>query len=396
MPDTLEKIEADFEAKFAGRDIQQEQSHLWMTTAQLQRAALRLCMKTRIGGADHKTGKSDPGTDAALVADAYLKITGEDRTAMDLIHRAAERLKNDPPRPRVDLTKLKMHPSIQLASGRYFDFIEPHTTPLEIEDIAAGLSRICRYTGQLAIHEDDVYTVGQHSVLASENCDPDCDPFEALMHDRAESVLNDMASPLKQLLLDYKEIEDRVEEATADYYGVAHPMSAPCKRIDLRMLASEKRDLMPNNVGDEKWALIADITPLPFTIRPWRPSETRHRFLQRFYWLTEGRVPKPTDPYATPHEFAPSDYVAAVAEAWGYDVPNLGRGQHYTAYRSAPLGERHCKHPDFAEGGYVAKDAPIPAIMYPGYDMLKAQVRPFSETLSVSDVIDTEIKKVAG
>lgn len=453
MPDTLEKIEADFEAKFAGRDIQQERSHLWMTTAQLQRAALRLCMKTRIGGADHKTGKSDPGTDAALVADAYLKITGEDRTAMDLIHRAAERLKNEPQRPRVDLTKLKMHPSIQLASGRYFDFIEPHTTPLEIEDIATGLSRICRYTGQLAIDEDDIYSVGQHSVLASENCDPDCDPFEALMHDRAESVLNDMASPLKQLLLDYKEIEDRVEQASADYYGVPHPMSDPCKRIDLRMLATEKRDLMPNNVGDEKWALIAHITPLPFTIRPWRPSETRHRFLQRYYWLTEGRVPKPTDRYAVPHENAPSDYVAAVAEAWGYDVPILGQGQHYSAYRNAPLGDLNCKHPDYQtegkigsfpverltleqaaknlgglfgelqakmvdellhgsdlldpyafdglqtlipSGGVIHRDTPAPKIMEIGQEKLKAQVRPVEETLSAIDVIDSEIKKVAG
>jgi hypothetical protein len=104
-----------------------------------------------------------------------------------------------------------MEPSIQLASGRYFNFVNPRSTPLEIEDMAAGLSRICRYTGQLAIDEDDIYSVAQHSVLASENCDADCDPYEALLHDRAESVMNDMASPLKQLLLDYKEIEARVE-----------------------------------------------------------------------------------------------------------------------------------------------------------------------------------------
>lgn len=326
-PFDLEKATAEHEAKFADRDIQIETynrldgaGRLWMTEKQLERAALRLTMKTRMCGGDYAGGRSDAGADAALVADAYLKRSREDREAHDIIHSAAKHLKAHPPRPRVDLTKLKMHPSIQLASGAYFDFIEPHKTPLQITDIAAGLSRICRYTGQLAIDEDDIYSVGQHSVLAAENCDPDCEPYEALMHDRVEAVMNDMSSPLKQLLPDYKEIEDRCETETATYYGVEHPMSPACKRIDLRMLATEKRDLMPNNVGDEKWHIIADVEPLPFRIMPWRPSETRHRFLHLYYYLTEGKLPAPTDRYAHPHINAPKWWVDKLSDAWGRDA----------------------------------------------------------------------------
>jgi hypothetical protein len=105
-------------------------------------------------------------------------------------------------------------------------------------------------------------------------------------------------------------------------------MSDACKRIDLRMLATEKRDLMPNNVGDEKWALIADIEPLPFKIAPWRPSETRHRFLQRYYFLTEGKLPKVEDPYSRPHPNAPESWIEALRNAWGanpFEVGNPGR-----------------------------------------------------------------------
>jgi hypothetical protein len=291
----------------------------WMTELQLERAALRLCMKTRLVDKtrDVRKGQSNPGTDAALVADAYLRTVGRDREAMKIIHDAAEYMKEHPPLYRPDPAKLKIEPSIQVASGAYFDFLNPDSTPLSIQDIASGLSRICRYTGQLEIDEDDIYTVGQHSVLASENCDDDCDPFEALMHDRAEGVMNDMASPLKQLLPCYKEIEARVETSTASYYGLPEDMTDACKRIDLRMLATEKRDLMPGDVEDDKWAMIRGVTPLPFRIVCWRPRETRWRFLHRYYYLTEGRIPSPDDPYSLPHPNAPAAYVAEVKKAWG-------------------------------------------------------------------------------
>lgn len=326
----FELARAEAEAEYVGRDVQFEPyspddphgaGQTWMTEAQLVSAAQRLNTKTRLAGPNHpSSGRSDFGTDAALVARAYLAEVVQNTEARDIINRAAALLDGRPPRPQVDLTKLRIHPSIQLASGNYYDFIAPETTPLDISDIAAGLSRICRYTGQLDIDEDDIYSVAQHCVLASENCDPDCDPFEALMHDRFESVGNDMASPLKQLLLDYKEIEDRCERATADQYGLSHPMSDACKRIDMRMLATEKRDLMPKDdpsVGT--WDLIKSIEPLPFVIKPWRPGEARHRFMHRFNYLRFGIVPAPTDLYATPHADAPLAWIAALADAWGYD-----------------------------------------------------------------------------
>jgi hypothetical protein len=291
------------------RDLQVEGSRIVMSEAQLERAALRLTMKTRPCDRDAlNAGASSLDTDASLVAQAFLDLKREMSDGHTLFHLAAsqglkERLERDG-------IKLKMHPSIQLASGVYYDFTDPCSTPLSIEDIAAGLSRVCRYTGQLGTHVDDnaVYTVAQHSVLASENCAPGHE-LAALMHDATESVINDMASPLKQLLPCYKAVEDRCERSIFQTFGLPLELSPEVKLIDLIMLATEKRDLMPRIENDNKWTMLEGIDPLPFTIRPWTPAEARARFLARFAFLTEGALPKPGDPFATPHENAPAVYV---------------------------------------------------------------------------------------
>lgn len=175
--------------------------------------------------------------------------------------------------------KLKMHPSIQLASGDYFDFLDPDSTPLDPRDIAHGLSRICRYTGHVrALH----YSVAQHTVIASRNCDK-AYAFEVLMHDAAESVIGDIASPLKQLLPDYKVIEARVERSILTPYGLPVPMSDECKRIDLVMLATEKRDLMANDEGATgTWEVLRHYQPLPERIFPWDAEYARMSWLRRF------------------------------------------------------------------------------------------------------------------
>lgn len=295
------------------RDVQQDANRLSMTQVQLERAALRLTMKTRIGGEDHRTGRSDAGTDAALVAQAYLDLLNATRDDHNALHVASINA-----RAKSGVGDLKMYPSIQLSSGEYFDFLNPCDTPLSIEDIAAGLSRMCRFNGQLGDHVSSgaVYTIAQHSVLASENCEPGY-ALEALMHDAAESVIADITSPLKQLLPCYKVIEQRVESSIAATFGLPDKMTAPVKAIDLRMLATEKRDLMPRRDDDDVvWSMLKGVEPLPFTIEPWSPAEARARFLHRFAFLTQGVYPKPGEFHATPHKNAPAAYVDGFRRAY--------------------------------------------------------------------------------
>lgn len=181
--------------------------------------------------------------------------------------------------------KLKIEPTIQLTSGRYFNFLDPDSTPLQIDDIASGLSRICRFTGQ--VREDvDHYSVAQHCVLASILIEDQTQAYHALMHDSAESVIGDMNSPLKQLCPDYKRVEARVEASLSKLHGFPAHMTVEVKQADLRILATEKRDLMPVDQDDtDEWKWLPE--PYDFVIQPWSARFARDAFLARWAELTD-------------------------------------------------------------------------------------------------------------
>jgi hypothetical protein len=168
---------------------------------------------------------------------------------------------------------------IQIASGEFFDLMNPDPAMVRVEDIAAALSKLCRFTG----HCSKFYTVAQHSVLVSSLVPPELARW-GLFHDAAEAYLGDVASPLKALLPDYKEIEHRVEQVVFEALGLHGPMPPEVKHADTVALAAERLSLLPVT-GHAYWS--AWITPAierealrrVGSVFPWRPDMVEGMFL---------------------------------------------------------------------------------------------------------------------
>lgn len=108
---------------------------------------------------------------------------------------------------------------VQTVSGRAFWPLEPDPDHMCIEDIAHGLSLLCRFNGQTS----EFYSVAEHSWLLSQVVPPEY-ALEALMHDGPEAYLPDICSPIKPFIVGFYEIEDRIIEAMAQKYDLLFPL----------------------------------------------------------------------------------------------------------------------------------------------------------------------------
>ena len=130
--------------------------------------------------------------------------------------------------------------SISTLSGRFFDLLAPEDYEYCIDEIAEALSNICRYTG----HVKKFYSVAEHSVLVS-NIVPPRLALAGLLHDASEAFVGDVSSPLKKLLPEYKAIEERIQKAIADHYGIPYPFPHEIHEADKRMYWRERIDVAP-------------------------------------------------------------------------------------------------------------------------------------------------------
>lgn len=175
--------------------------------------------------------------------------------------------------------KVGVGPTIMLHSGAWFDFCAPAESNFTIEDIAHGLSNICRYSGQCR----SFYSVAEHSLLVSEVAEGY--EYEALLHDAAEAFLGDITRPLKQMLPEFKRIEAEVERAILDRFGVTGAIPAQVKQADLRVLAAEQRQIMPE--GTDGWVRGQKVEPAPVVVRHLAPEIAKEEFLRRFETLRQ-------------------------------------------------------------------------------------------------------------
>src|SRR6266403_91014 len=87
-------------------------------------------------------------------------------------------------------------------TGIKFHPFNPHPVEICLEDIARGLSKICRFTGQI----DPFYSVAEHSVEVM-HLVPQELKLAALLHDASEAYLSDLSRPFKLGLTEYRQVE---------------------------------------------------------------------------------------------------------------------------------------------------------------------------------------------
>lgn len=167
---------------------------------------------------------------------------------------------------------------INTLSGQHFSFTDTDPATINIEDIAAALSNICRFTG----HLPDFYSVAQHSVHVSYLVSPEY-ALEALLHDASEAYCNDISSPLKAMLPDYRTVEHQVDQFIREKFGLPPGMSAQVKHADLIMLATERRDFDMDD--GTPWPILEGIPCANFIVSPLLPRQSRVLFLNRYNQL---------------------------------------------------------------------------------------------------------------
>lgn len=178
---------------------------------------------------------------------------------------------------------------IKVASGHYVDLQEPDPNTIDLESIAYALSKTCRYGG----HCPTFYSVAEHCVLACILAIADkVDTWTLqaiLLHDAAEAYLGDVVKPLKLLLPEYEDLEQRMDGAITTRFDVDLIVYEDAiKTYDRAMLEIEKCQMWPED--REEWeGFGAESRHIDLCY--WSPDEARHEFLR----MAETLMIEPSD-----------------------------------------------------------------------------------------------------
>ena len=169
--------------------------------------------------------------------------------------------------------------TIRLRSGLYFDFIDPQPDQFTLEDIAGALSKICRFGGQA----NEFYSVAEHCVHCARQAECDGNNLDTqaacLMHDAAEAFCGDVVKPLKVMLPQYAEIEERVEAVIAEKFCIDFRREKEIVReIDHAMLIAERLAMFTKD--DVLWAGENEVRRLTRHFECWLPLLAESRFLR--------------------------------------------------------------------------------------------------------------------
>jgi uncharacterized protein len=205
-------------------------------------------------------------------------------------HAASVRVEDAPPAPVEDRGAW-----LATSTGGKWSILDPHPADVRIEDIAGGLARTCRYAGQI---RPDVpfYSVSEHSVLMADwAIDQGLvatreDALAILLHDAAEAFYGDIPTPLKEMMPNYREMEDRGQAAIMAAFGLRPELlsisKAEIKLIDRRIRMDEREALILEPALSDgtraSWDAKGPVETLGVEVRALGPMEAQALFLEGF------------------------------------------------------------------------------------------------------------------
>lgn len=155
---------------------------------------------------------------------------------------------------------------IRTNSGKIIDLLNPNPDTIVIEDIAHGLSHMPRWSGQT----EQFYSVAQHSVRVASYFDDKKIALQALLHDATEAYMMDIPKPLKNLIPEYKTIEENLLCNILKKFGCDCKLSPEIKYWDNFELDIEIDTFWSTDPG---YNVIKDV---------WTPERAKEEFLKLY------------------------------------------------------------------------------------------------------------------
>lgn len=155
---------------------------------------------------------------------------------------------------------------IRTYTGIYFDVMNPTEDMVDIRDIAHSLAQQPRFGGHLPVF----YSVAEHCV-ATARSDLRYFNLEVLLHDATEAYLLDLPKPIKDLIPEYKMMEDRIARVIASKFGLTYPFEEHVHSADREALEWEWNRIM--------------ISQEPY--RGWSSNRAENEFLATFKQITQ-------------------------------------------------------------------------------------------------------------
>lgn len=160
---------------------------------------------------------------------------------------------------------------------------------VNLKDIAASLSKQCRYNG----HVDRFYSVAEHSVRISYALQQKGhDTMTALIglhHDDSECWLGDQIKPLKNAMeqkgFSFKPFELEIEQKVSERFGLTWPWPEVIHEFDRKIVRDEKEQLKQGGPEWDAFGIPAE--GLGITLECWDWQKAERMFIARHHELSD-------------------------------------------------------------------------------------------------------------